>query len=255
MNNNIFNVERFGYLLLRQIQLSSKGLLIGAGGFIGFSIFILFMPMLSPDYHFSSTVFFGSLLPMIVLGGYIATSLSFAELNTPQKSYLYLTLPASATEKLAVAWLSSSLIYLIFAIVVLFVINLLLLIIDTIGLSRGVSLVNLFDNNALLVYANYLVTQTIFLLGAIYFRKLNFLRTVLALIIVGFAIALYCGLLVGLVSLLHDGHLHGRFVHLNIDNKDAIGQVISTISKVLYWGITAPFFLIVSYFTLKERQV
>jgi hypothetical protein len=235
--------------------MNTKGLMIAAGGYIGFAVFIMIIPMFSSDYQFSPDVFFSSLLPIIILGGYISTSMAFAELNSPQKSYLYLTLPASTLEKLAVAWFSNSIVYLVFSVIVLFIINLLLFIIDKICFSSGVVFVNLFDKDVLMLYANYLVTQTVFLLGAIYFRKLNFLKTVLVLIIVVFAIALYCGLLIGLANLLNGGHIQGKLNHFHIGNKDVIIQTISSIAKVLYWGFTAPFFLIVSYLSLKERQV
>ena len=116
--------------------------------------------------------------------------------------------------------------------------------------------VNLFDHKALITYANYLVIQPIFLLGAIYFRKMNFLKTVLALILVGFSIALYSGLLTGLAVWINGGnHTFGKIDHYNITNNDAVIHFIVVNAKILYWGLTAPFFLLVSYFSLKERQV
>ena len=200
-----------------------------------------------------SLTFLGVIMPYFFAGGYVFTSTIFSELRTSHRGYLYLTLPASTFEKLAVSWFITSVLYVIAAIIVMFAINALLMIVAIAFSSSHVPLFNLFDPSILKTYAVYMVTQPIFILGAIYFRRVNFLKTLLSLFVIGIAISIYTSLAARLIIFPDfDGM---QFGNMPENCLDFFENTFAPIITNLFWFCTAPFFLIVSYFRLKERQV
>jgi len=185
-------------------------------------------------------------LVVFMVGGYIFTSKVFDEMHAPQKSYMFLTLPVSAPEKLLAAWLITSPVYVV-------VFGLLMLLLSFFSSAAGGNLdvlPHLFDNQFFNCIKVYLVTQAVFLLGATAFRGNNFLKTLLALILAAFAIAAYAG---GLGYLLFWDGTHQ--VRLGGEQRDITEYIFTKGIPMLFWWLLAPFLLLVSYFKLKERQV
>lgn len=167
-------------------------------------------------------------------------------MHAPQKSYMFLTLPVSAAEKLLAAWLITSPVY----IIVFGLMMLLLSFFSSLLAGNVEALPYLFDQSFFTCLQVYMVTQALFLLGATAFRGNNFLKTLLALIVVVLLIGAYSG---GLGYLLfgqsnYGGVTHGEF-------KDNLEYIFTKIIPMLFWWLFAPFMLLVSYFKLKERQV
>lgn len=253
--NNVFNIARSGHLLVRQLGFSTNGLMIGFGAVTGILIFILSMTIIFGHVNMSSNIFYGTIMPYFFIMGYIFTSNIYSELRHPQRGYQYLILPASTLEKLMIPWLISSILYVLTSIIALFIINTILIICSGLIGGNHVPLFNPFALDVLKMFAVYMVTQPIFVLGAIYFRKNNFLKTILALFLIGFIIVLYVGISASLI-INHD--LHG----MNFGNNDIPDNVqfffvnkFTPVVKVIFWGFLAPFFLLISYFRLKEREV
>lgn len=250
----IFDINRVKLLLARQLRLNSSTILIGFGAVVGVITFILSMRVVFESHSLGMSGFTGLALPIFFVGGYIFTSTIFSELRTSHRGYLYLTLPASAFEKLLVAWFISSILYVVAAIGAFYVINLLLILVGLLTNSQPVPLFNFIDPSMLKIFAIYIVTQSIFLLGAIYFRGVNFLKTLLALFVINLVISIFSALLTKFV-------LFGSFQSLQFNNnlpdgiEGFIGNVFLPTVKILFWYIMAPFFLVVSYYRLKERQV
>ncbi len=245
MNSNNFNSNRLFQFIQRQVFLNAPPMLIAAGAVFGTLLVISLLVAyygggdLDDLRGFYLTVFF--------IGGYIFTSNIFSELHTPQKSYFYLTLPVSTLEKTIGSWLLSALAYTVvfqlFAAIIYLIVQLIS--------GKGPAFTEFFNRDYMLAVGVYVVTQTIFFLGASYFRKYNFLKTLLALFIILVIIGLYAG---GLGWLLFRGD--------NMNNNNFSGEfqftvenVIPRILKFVFWYIFAPFMLVVSYFSLKEREV
>lgn len=252
--NSYFDINRLGHLLIRQLRMSSQALWIGFAAVAGLVTFILSMTVIFGHEPLSFNAFFGVIMPYFFAGGYVFTSTVFSELRTSHRGYLYLTLPASSLEKLTVSWLISSVLYVIASIAVLFIVNLLLIVVST-GLSGcHVPVFNLFDPRILKIFAIYLVTQPIFLLGAIYFRRVNFLKTLLALFVVGIVIAVYSSFMARLI-VFHNFHSFNVGPDLPENCKNFFENIFAPVVTNLFWYAMGPFFLIVTYFRLKERQV
>ncbi|WP_242923801.1 hypothetical protein [Pontibacter liquoris] len=244
------NLKRLGFFLRRQLYLNFSTMWMALATILGLlfliSAIVLYarpaivmgLPGLMGLRNFYLVVF--------MLAGYVFTSKVFDEMHAPQKSYMFLTLPVSATEKLLSAWLITSPVYVLFFGLVM----LLLSLFASLFSGQLHALPYLFDEHFFNCIKVYLVTQAVFLLGATAFRGNNFLKTLLALIVVAFAIAAYTG---GLGYLLF-GQSNYRGGPSD-EFKDTAEYIFKNIIPLLFWWLLAPFMLLVSYFKLKERQV
>lgn len=257
--NSFFDITRLKYLLIRQLSFNYKANLIATGVIVGIMIFSGTMMLLFSDQIMTQQIFLGMIMPYFFIGGYIFSSLIFSELNSPNKGYLFLTLPASTFEKLLSAWLSTSVFYILFISVIMYILNFYYWAIASSFTSKTVELMNLFSPGVLKVFGVYIVTQSVFLLGSIYFRKVHFLKTILALFVIAFIIAIFSGIMARILfsptSFQNMSWMNNMNFDHSFDFKYTAEHVIVPIAKVLFWGCIAPFFLVVSYFRLKEREV
>ncbi|MFD3002255.1 hypothetical protein ACFS7Z_17925 [Pontibacter toksunensis] len=244
--NTELNLKRLGFFLKRQLYLNISTMWIAIGAILGL---LLILSALFAVFSDDAEVVFGLrnlYLVVFMVGGYIFTSKIFDEMHAPQKSYMFLTLPVSATEKLLAAWLITSPVY----VVVAGLIMLLLTSFSALLAGNTDAFPYLIDDVFFNCLGVYMVTQAVFFLGATTFRSNNFLKTLLVLIVVVLLIAAYTG---GLGYLLF-GQAHNR---LEPDSglKDTAEFIFTRIIPMLFWWLLAPFLLVVSYFKLKERQV
>ena len=244
--NTELNLNRLGFFLRRQLYLNFSTMWIAIGAILGLLLVIsALFALFNEDTDIVSNLR-NLYLVVFMLGGYIFTSKVFDEMHAPQKSYMFLTLPVSATEKLLAAWFITSPVYVVVASLLV----LLLSYFSSLLAGNIEALPYLFDRDFFTVIRVYMVTQAVFLLGATTFRNNNFLKTLLALIVVALLIAAYTGAL----GYLLFGQSNYRAGPGN-EFKDTAEFIFTEIIPMLFWWLLAPFLLLVSYFKLKERQV
>jgi hypothetical protein len=247
MDKTNFNINRLSNFVQRQVSLNLPPMLIAAGGVFGLLLVVsLFTAYFNPEGVRELKGFY---LAAFFIGGFIFTSRIFSELNSPQKSYFYLTLPVSTLEKVIGSWVLSSPVY-----VVVFSIGILIIYLIT-GLIAGgnyASIPDMFDRHYFQAMGAFMVTQTVFFLGAAYFRNYNFLKTLLALFILQVIIGSYGGLL---GWMLFGGNNNIDPVDFSGSFQYFVEHTVPQIAHVFFWYLLAPFLLVVSYFSLKERQV
>lgn len=243
MRSNVFDGGRLVQFMRRQAAMHQQPALIAAGAVLGALLVISLLVgafnqndvrQLPGLYH---AVFF--------LGGYVFASQVFGELHSPQRSYTYLTLPVSTAEKLVGSWLLVSLGY----VVVYWLAAFLIYTVANLVADWPHDPHQMFNGDFFRSVGSFLVTQTIFFLGACYFRKNNFLKTLFALFVVALVVGLYTGGLAWLV-LSKEGNIN--FSHNDAGNR--IGETIEQVADAFFRYVLGPFMLIVSYFRLKERQ-
>ncbi|RDV11046.1 hypothetical protein DXT99_25595 [Pontibacter diazotrophicus] len=246
--NTELNFKRLGFFLKRQLYLNFSSMWIAIGAILGLlliisALFAYFND--NPDIVLNLRNLY---LVVYMLGGYIFTSKVFDEMHAPQKSYMFLTLPVSAAEKLLAAWFITSPVYVVVAGLVMVLLSFI-----SASLAGNVeAFPYLFDETFFNCVGVYMVTQAVFFLGATTFRSNNFLKTVLALIVVALLIAAYTGLL-GYILFGNSGM---RFEEGKANEFEKTAEfVTNTVIPFLFWFVFAPFLLLVSYFKLKERQV
>ena len=186
---------------------------------------------------------------LIFIEGFILTSRVFHEIQTPARSQFYLTLPARTSEKLISNWLLSSFIYIVAAYAGLFLVLVVASLLAAGIFNSPIEVFNPFSAQQVELMGHYLVLQTIFFLGSVYFRKNNFLNTVLSVFAVGIVLSIWSGLVGWMLLPIPNFAITVHEFELYSENG------LKILFGVLYWGLFAPFFLTVSYFTLKEREI
>ncbi len=214
----------------------------------------LYIFILVLGYIFLSTYLNSSLINTFVVIGLILsllyTSLIFDDLNNPLKSYSVIMLPASNAEKLLAGWIYTGILAPFFVLVSIYTLYFTGSIINLFIESAPFQLPEqniVFQTFAYCFY--YMAIQPIFLLGSICFRKLSFLKTIMSILFSFFVISGFVGLIIYFMFPELQGQ--NSYGTVNITLFDANGSE--------YWnlltGLTAPLFLIISYYKLKEKQV
>ncbi len=250
---NQFSAQRFLLLIKRYLLFNAKTWLIGLGATSGVMIVIGVIQAYISDYGYNVSALATTGQVIIYVGGFILTSMAYNEIHTPARSQFYLTLPATTTEKLFSQWLITSVFFVLVANLLLSVVLLIGNLIGNIAWSVPFDIFNPFTKGNLELMLIYIITQSIFFLGALYFRKNNFLKTILSLFVIGTALniitVLFALLLFGTDGMqIESGMMDMQFTVW-------LEETFPVAMKILFYGVLAPFCLVVSYFKLKEREV
>ena len=246
MFTNTYNPQRQLLFVKRQLSLFQQPWLYAAGVvFLGLLtatvIKALFEPTELRDFQsLYVAVFF--------FGGFLFTSQIFKEMHAPHRSYFFLTLPASSLEKLTGAWLLTSPLYVFAYTAVAFIIYF----IGFLLAGESFSLSFFFNKGLAVSIVFYMVVQTTFLWGAVYFRKNNFLKTVLSIIVISLLLSIFGA---ALRYLLLDNQMLVFVKEEDFAGPNAFPSgLVKPIYQFTLWAL-GPYMLLMAYFTLKEREV
>ncbi|MGM0498125.1 MAG: hypothetical protein ACQESJ_09430 [Bacteroidota bacterium] len=252
--NKYLNISRLYYLMRRDLVINYKSFLIGIAAVGGFLLLLFIGDTYARGYLGYEPIKITFYL-FFFFGGFIFTSRVFSELNRGDSSYRYLTLPASTLEKLISKWILSSIAFIIVSYVGIQLITLLGALISTVLFEVEFHVINFAKSDFMLQAARYLVVHSIFFLGACTFRNHNFLKTLLAIFVVGVVVSIFTTGIAYLLpgkSIIVNPEYISELEHLN---SSGFLETISQVNEIVKWYVIAPFFLIVSYFKLTERQV
>jgi hypothetical protein len=191
--NGILSPRRFGHLLLREVAGSYRGVLIAmaavAGAFIVISLLMALGHVMTANGRVGGSPDFllGFFRNMLFLGGFILTSMAFRELRQNAGGIFYLTLPGSLFEKLLSKLLLTSVGYALGCALFFTATSAVSQLLTTLLFGSGNGIFDPLDPLVLKMMALYLVTQSIFLLGSVWFRKLAFLKTILWIVLFSIA--------------------------------------------------------------------
>jgi len=270
--SEVFSVRRFGRLLLRDLAYGYRGLLIAmaavAGGIIVFSA--IGALAMSAGGAMEGTVrgdgYFGFFQNLLFLGGFIATSLAFREVWQNGSGIAYLTLPGSVFEKFVVKLLATSVGFAVGTIVFMTATAAASEALDRLVFGVGHGFFDPFTPAVLQAVARYLVLQSFFLLGSIWFRKLAFVRTVLWIVLFGAALAIVSAiaLRIGLSSHMRSLRLGGWSFNLNgmglqdlftPGSRGYSGAMAFKVAAEALFIALAPASWVAAYFRLGEAEV
>ena len=256
MKSNVLDINRLLLLFKRQFSLYSSTIYIAYGAVSGILMFIFYLIAYfqkTCDYNSQVHLFF----TVFFIAGYIFSSRSFNELGDYRTGYMYLTLPVSNLERLLVGWLNSSLVYAVIGVITFFVISTVANMLAAVSSGFTFEWFGLdFYSKIVLPTLIYLVTQTVFVMGAAFFKKNPFLKTLLAIFIISVALNIITTFLG--FAIIGEFNPHNMNINDNnfpIEFKMFIEDTFPVFFKILFWYITVPFFLLVSYFRLKETEI
>jgi len=204
----IFSIRRFGRLLLRELAHGYRGLLIAMAAVAGGVIAISAIGALAasaggaPVGTVSGDGYFGFFQSLLFLGGFIVTSLAFREVWQNGSGLAYLMLPGSLFEKFLVKLLMTSVGFAAGTLVFMSATAAASEALDRLLFGVGHGFFNPATPVVLQAVVRYLVLQSFFLLGSIWFRKLAFVKTALSIVVFGIALAIVStiALRIGLAS-------------------------------------------------------
>lgn len=247
-------MNRVRLLSNRYFLLNQKNWLTGLLSAAGIILIIWLIPVLITS---GDTVpsFNSALLNIAILaytfGGLVIASTIFNELHSTNTSYQFLTLPATATEKFISAWLVTSVFYTIAIMLAIFLLS---FSVESLGaIIRGswarFELFNPFTADVANTVSSYFLYHSVFFLGAIYFRKNNFLKTVLAYITVVIAILIVFSLLMLIIGFSYQGELNVTMQAESISQ--LFPEHLHSALRILFTLLM----LFLAYVQLKRRQI
>lgn len=241
--------------------------------FIHRSFFIIFLAAtVGVLFVLSSARFFSGSIRMIVFPnlyfiflliiGLIITEKTFRGIHDDVKGPAWLTLPASSFEKYSSRLFFCTVVIAAGSMVFFFLLSLLSECINHLLFEPSHLLFDPFKGQTLASTYKYFIVQSIFMLGAIYFKKNPFVKTVLGLVVYVFifiiSIAIALKIFFGGYFLdLQSGSLDAAIVML-FDESLALTKIWSIIKDSVYvahWYVLAPLCWITGYIRLKEKEI
>lgn len=249
---NGFSFDRFLQVTFRTLQINKRTYALGFGGFfVGlYGLWILAELFVSgPAEAQSSMMILGFGILVYQIAGYVLTATAFSELQSSDSASQMLTLPATTSEKLSSAWGVSFVLYSTLAFLTLFVLGFLMWATADLFFGESAS----FTMDAITPVQNlltYLLFNSVFLLGAIYFRGNNFLKTAFSILLFFLFIGIQSIILINFIGpeSIQSFAIHPPMFLQNIEYAQLLFQAIYTLP------LTA-LFLTFSYFRLKNRQI
>ena len=194
----------------------------------------------------------------LFFGGLLFTSSLFDEMNSPQPKQFYLTTPSSHLEKFTSKLFLSSVIYTLLTMGVFTIMSFVATLIMELRTGENLPSFNPFFIANTEAIKSYLITQSIFLLGAITFRKVSFLKTLAILIGIAFVFSVIWAT-VGVASLMEFLPITGGDFDFNISGQEVdIEDNFKGYARFLGWLYAlalAPAMWVVTYFKLTEKEV
>jgi len=176
-----FSTKRVAHLLRVFAITQKRSVLVTAGAAYAVMLAFFLFGMLAHtgwgtglEFH---QVFFPSAFFLV---GLVAVSMSFAGMHRADRSYIYLTLPASGLEKLVEKLLLAIVIYPVAAVVTYFLFSLLLAGLAPLLFDASFVVFNPAAIEPLDTYHGFIVASSLFLFGAAYFRSRHFIKTALS---------------------------------------------------------------------------
>jgi hypothetical protein len=256
-SQNVFSGKRFYLLLFHAMRLHQTRLLIVAAT-VG--LLVLLLLSVSALGHASDRLH-QRLFPLTLFAtGFILTGQAFRELRDPHHAMAWMLLPAGTFEK----WVSR-LFLTGFGYAVTFTIAWCLITALAVIISRGLFSIacpwfSPFHSRVILSIGLYTVLQSLFFVGAIYFRRLAFFKTILFLMLLGISLFVFglLGIKVILggdfVALVAKGLIHPD-QDLALWLNDDVRTTLLWIWRIVFWGLLAPCCWVISYLRFKEFEV
>ena len=253
--NAFFNLQRMGWVLKRDLLTSLRPALIAFGGAFGLLLILnqLMVASNGPDVTENYHMIFYALT--MYIGGFILTSRAFGELHRPLSRISFLNLPASVLEKFLSMLLLTSLGYGL-----LVWISYPIYMWVTTGLAewwfgRSFRTFSMFDYHALLHLKLYLVIQSVFLLGAATFNRFALPKTLISLFIANMILSAVAFLFMRVVFFDFENFLEKGPPPPDKAFIEFVEGTLWNWVQNIFWILVAPFFWVVTYFKLKEREV
>ena len=230
-----FDLKRFG-LLIKNDLLINKQVIFTSIATVAIVLFLYALIVANGGSNFHPTAY----VLLLFIGGFWTTSLAFKDMHDKQRSYIFLTLPCSNFEKFFSKLVLTSVGYVLATLLGFYLLSLLVAGIDALLFQHGQAVFNPLQNDILLYIRDYIILQSVFFLGSVYFKSHAMTKTILSLSCLTLVVILFTFLIVILflgpygLSLLH---------------------IFTSIFRSVFWLLLAPFCWFIAYIRLREAEV
>lgn len=245
--NEQFSWQRLAWLIRSDVLRSFRSALVISGTAAAVALVVSLAGAydgdVGPGRTFYRTVFIAALFAW----GTIATSVCFADMHGRATNSAFLLLPASALEKTASRLLIHTAGLIAYLLVFTTVLSWALESINMLWIGERRSFFSPLDGVARLLLPHFMVAQALFFLGAAWFRKVHFVKTVGAAIgiVIGLAaIAAALGWVVGPTPCRNTDCLEFPFLDWIVEA-----------APVAYFYLLPPFCWFVAWLRVSEAQV
>jgi len=188
--NQFFSTTRFGHLMSREFTQHRKVIFLA----IGAIFLIIFLNAMAWGYNREHGFHKFAYPFYLIFGGCILTSFSFAEMDQPYGKQFYLLLPAAHFEKFLSKWLFTAIGYFTVYTTGYILLSYIIDFCGTAFFGYDLGTLSLFSEENRFFMQFFFAVQTIYLLGAVYFRKYVVFKTILSQFLVT-VISILTGLL------------------------------------------------------------
>ena len=268
--NQFFSVKRFTLLVLKHWADNKKRYGLSVLAFIGLLItWFVFTILVGFDRPMVEEVQMITFYISLFAVGTFYASQYFSDLGSRAKGINFLLVPASAFEKLLCSLLFSVVLFFLVFLTAFYLVDILMVAIaNSLKGTPKTTVLNIFSVIVIPVNLNstinfllfFFSVQSAFLLGSVYFEKFSFVKTIISCFVGGFLIFLLVYFLN--VKLLPEGDYPLGFLtsyRVRVDGiNDRLVQLPGWVGQLLRFLVLytiAPFFWIVTYLRLKEKQV
>lgn len=166
-------IKRLRHLMFNEVSLQTKPILIVSALIILLSLTMLFDTS-SPNNYFN----------ILFIGGFITTSFAFKDLHNHNKAHFSLMLPCTNLEKFLNKWLLTSIGYALGSLFLYYICSWINVLEIQWIFSQQKQALDIFNLSIWTGMLNYLVMQSVVLLGAITFKKYSLFKTALTVVCV-----------------------------------------------------------------------
>ena len=262
--NEYFSPGRFFHVLKRDFLSHYRTILITIVAVAGFVILTSTVSTLNNGgEQFHMPMYF----LLLYISGLVVSSRMFREVHDPSRSFTYITLPGSQLEKFTGRLLSTSIGYVLGTLIVYSAIAAVSELINKLLFGYTHDFLNPFTRVFLIGSAAFIVIQSIFLAGAVFFKKNSLIKTFLMLMIMAIAILvivilsarfIFPGIFKDLNPVNREFHsLQELTAWLGIteDRLQAVGRAALLTAKIIFWALLAPLCWILSYLKFRKVEV
>jgi len=258
-----FDTRRFVLLARRDFRMNGKTLLVsGVAAASAIVLISLLNASSGPDPNFHR----GLYGVFLFFGGLISASMMFTEAHRKETNHAWLMLPASNLEKFLSRLIYSSAGFVLASIAVYSLASAVSELLNAVIVGRRHPFFNPFTQVDPAAVLRYLVLQSVFLYGAVLFRKNHFIKTVVCIVLA----LIFGGLLFAWYVNSRYGVFHGQFtlgfefppdafrLRLSSEAREDLVSFVEAVKAVLaflYWVVLAPLCWTLTYIRLRKVQV
>ncbi len=253
--NQILSLRRIGFLAKISIYTNWRMALISAGAINGLILLLAIVKAI-----FKSSLNYMSYLELPLFAAAIITaSMAFLDLHNKTKNDDFLLLPASALEKTIVRLVGVSFVVPLFAVIVVTIAALISETVRTLVFGLSFNMFNPFSLEVLTNWKYLIAVQSVFFLGAAWFKKAHAVKTAFSVVVLTIILGLIA---VFIFRIVFHQSFHNLFTFSNLSVFNEMSEVeswhyfysLTRILKILFLGVFPIFCWVTAWICVKETQ-